>query len=106
MGVGEGPAELVELGEHRRRQTEHLADVAHRTAELVGGERGNDRRMLLAEVGVDPLEQHVADVPRKVEVDIGQGVQLLVEEAFEVELVLHRVDVGETDEVADDGADG
>jgi hypothetical protein len=49
--------------------------------------------VLLPVAVVDALQQLVPDVPREVEVDVGQRVELLVEEALEIEVVLHRVDV-------------
>ncbi len=64
--------------------------------------RCDERRVLLAVLLVDALDQLLADVAREVEVDVRQRVQRLVEEAAEEELGAHRVDVGEPDQVADD----
>ena len=55
---------------------------------------------------VDALDQHTTDVAREVEVDVGERVHPLVQEAADVEAVLHRVDVREPDQVADDRGDG
>ncbi len=71
-GVGKVVAELVELGEDRSWQAERLADIEYGAAEAVGGEGGNDGGVLSAVAVVDLLEDFVADVPREVEVDIGQ----------------------------------
>ena len=50
-------------------------------------------------------DQLLADVAREVEVDVGDGLELAVEEAAERELRLDRVDVREPGQVADDRAD-
>ena len=89
----------------RRRQPERLAEVAHRALRPVGGEGCDQRRVLLAVALVDPRDQHLADVAGEVEVDVRHRGGLVVEEAAGEELGLHRVDVGEAGQVADDRAD-
>ena len=54
---------------------------------------------------VDTPDQLGADVARKVEVDVGRGGQLLVEEAPERQPPGDRIDVREARQVADDRAD-
>ena len=54
---------------------------------------------------VDARDQDVADVAREIEVDVRERGELLVQEAAEEELVLDRVDVRESGEVADDRGD-
>jgi len=54
---------------------------------------------------VHPGQQFCPDIAGEVEVDIGQGGDLLVEEPAEEKLVADRVDVGEAGEVTDDLAD-
>ena len=88
-----------------RRQPQRLAEVAHRAARAVGGEGGDQRRALGAVALVDPRDQLLADVAREVEVDVGHLGHLLVQEAAREELVLHRIDVREPGQVADDRAD-
>ena len=61
--------------------------------------------MLAAPARVHALDQLGADVAREVEVDVGQRVHLLVEEAPDEEPVVDRVDVREPDQVADDRGD-
>ena len=85
-----------------RRQAEHLAQLADRPARAEGRERGHQRRALGPVALVDARDQHLADVAREVQVDVGQRGELLVEEAPEEQLVLDRVDVREAGEVADD----
>ena len=50
-------------------------------------------------------DQLLPDVARKVEVDVGGGCELVIEEAAEREVVRDRVDVREAGQVADDRAD-
>ena len=50
-------------------------------------------------------DQLLADVAREVEVDVGDGVELAVEEAAEREAGRDRVDVREPGQVADERAD-
>ena len=88
-----------------RRQAERLAELADRAAGAVGREGRDERRALAAVDLVDARDQHLADVAREVEVDVGQRRELLVEEAPEQELVGDRVDVAEAREVADDRRD-
>ena len=99
-----GPAgEAVELG---HGQAERLAGVADGAARAVGGEAGDQRGVLAAPARVHALNQLGADIAREVEVDVGQRVHLLVEEAPDEEPVVDRVDVREPDQVADDRGDG
>ena len=70
--------------------------------DLVGGGAAHERRALGPVELVHARDQLLADVAREVEVDVRQRGQLVVEEAPEVELLLHRVDVREAGQVADD----
>ena len=101
VAVGE-PGEPLELGE---RQAERLADVADRPARVVGREARDERRVLAAVALADRDDQLLADVAREVEVDVGHRHELAVEEAAEREPGVHRVDVREAGQVADDRAD-
>ena len=94
--------EPLELGE---RQPERLADVADRAAAAVGGEARDERRVLAAVALGDADDQLLADVAREVEVDVGHGDHLVVDEPAEREPRLDRVDVREAGQVADDRAD-
>jgi hypothetical protein len=99
--VGE-PRQPLEVGE---REAERLADVADRAARAVRGE-ARDERCVLASVSLrDADDELLADVPRKVEVDVRDRGELAVDEAAEREVRLHRVDVREPGEVADERAD-
>ena len=99
VGDAREPLELAE------RQAERLADVADRAAAAVGGEARDERGVLAAVALGDGDDQLLADVAREVEVDVGHGGHLVVEEAAERELRLDRVDVREAGQVADDRAD-
>ena len=72
---------------------------------LVGGERGHQRGVLGA-VSLDHVQhQPLAHVAGEVEVDVGHAGQILGQEPAQEQARLHRVDVGEPDQVAHDRAD-
>ena len=52
-----------------------------------------------------PADQHLADVTREIEVDVGKRGELRVEEATHREAALQSIDVGEAGEEADDRGD-
>ena len=87
------------------REPERLADVADRAARAVGGEARHQRRVLAAVALGDGDDQLLADVAREVEVDVGDRLELAVEEAPEREAGVDGIDVGEPGQVADDRAD-
>ena len=84
------------------RQPQRLREVAHRRAHLEGGERGHQRAAIAAVAVVHARDEHVPHIAREIEVDVRQGGELLVQEAPEEQLVLHRVHMREAGEVADD----
>ncbi len=86
-------------------QAERLAEVADRTAAAVGGKARNERGVLAAVALGEPDDEPLADVAREVEVDVGHGSELFVQEATERQVRRHRVDVGEAGQVADERAD-
>ncbi len=92
----------VEVG---GRQPERLAELADRPARAVGREGGDQRRALVAVALVHREDQLLADVAREVEVDVGHGGHLAVEEAAEREPGRDGIDVREPGQVADDRAD-
>ena len=92
--------------EIRERQAERLADVADGAARAVRREGRDERRVLAAVLLRHADDQLLADVARKVEVDVGHRRQLAVEEAPEREVRRDRVDVREPGQVADERADG
>ena len=99
VGDAREPLELAE------REAERLADVADRAAAAVGGEAGDERGVLAAVALGDGDDQLLADVAREVEVDVGDGRELVVQEAAERKVRRDRVDMREAGEVADDRAD-
>src|SRR5581483_2763616 len=76
-----------------------------RAARAIGGEARDERRMLLSVALDDADDQLLADVARKVEVDVRHRRELAVEEAAEREVVRDRVDVREAGQVADERPD-
>src|SRR5687768_5183350 len=94
--------ELLELPE---RKLERLADLTHRGAETIGRKDADEPCVLGAVLLVDAENELLADIPRKVEVDVGDAPERLVQEATQEEVVLHRVDVREADQIADDRRD-
>ena len=89
-----------------RRQAEDLAELADRAARPVGREDAAiSGAALVAEALVHRQDQPLADVAREVEVDVGDGRQLAVQEAPEREAGIDRIDVREPGQVADDRAD-
>ena len=77
--------EPLELG---RREPERLADVADRAARAVGGEARDERRVLAPVLLADRDDQLLPDVAREVEVDVGHGDELPVQEAPQREVGL------------------
>ncbi len=93
------PCEPFQLGE---RQPERLADVANRTTAAIARERRDERGVLTAVALGDAHDQLLSDVTRKVEVDVGHGDHLVVDEATERQAGRDGIDVREACQVADD----
>ena len=71
------------------------------------GVEGDDLRdLVVAVLAADVLDDLAAAVHAEVDIDIGHGDALGVEEALEEQLVLERVDVGDLHAVGDEGAGG
>jgi hypothetical protein len=106
-----GDAVRVPLGHARepfelgRGQPERLAEVADRATRVVGREGGDEGSVTWAVPLGHADDELLADVAGEVEVDVGSRDQLAVEEAAERKIRLHRVDVGEAGQVADDRPD-
>jgi hypothetical protein len=94
--------EPLEFG---RRQAERLANVADGAARVVRGEAGHEGRVLRAVLLDHGDDELLADVAREVQVDVGHGDELAVEEAAEGEPGGDGVDVGEPGQIADERAD-
>ena len=88
------------------RQAKRLADVADRTTCVVGRERGDERGVVASVFVANRRQELLADVARKIKVDVGHRRHIAVEEAPEREPRRDRIDVREPGEVADDRADG
>ncbi len=77
----------------RGREPQHLAQLADRAARAVGREGGHQRRPVGAEALGDTRNQHLADVAREVQVDVGQRLQVLAQEAPDRKPVGDRIHV-------------
>ena len=129
LDLGVGVVGLLELaaGQHglaeggrRRLLGDHLGDLvadgvglAHHAGGVAhGGPRrhgaeGDDLRHVVAAVLVgDVVDDLFAARHAEVHVDVGHALAPRVEEALEEQVVLERVDVGDAQGVADDGARG
>src|SRR4030095_8919289 len=94
--------EPLELAE---REAQRLADGADRSSCAVGRAAGDERGVLPAVAVGDRDDQLLANVARKVEIDVGDGVELAVDEAPEGHGGPDGIDVREPGQVADDRAD-
>ncbi len=94
--------EPLELGE---RQAERLSHVANRTAAAVGRERRDEGCVLTSVALGDAHDQLLADVAGEVEVDVGHGDHLVVDEPAEGQAGRDGIDVREAGQVTDDRAD-
>src|SRR3954464_15491079 len=80
---------------------EDFADLAHRRAKAIGGERTDQANVVVAVPLVDAADQLLADLARKIEIDIGNRSEGLIEKSSEEQTVRDRVDVREAQQVAD-----
>jgi hypothetical protein len=97
--------QLRQLLELPHGEVERLADLAHRRLEPVRGKGADEPRVVVAVLLVDPEDELLADISREVEVDVRHAPERFVQEAAQEEVVLHRIDVREPDQVADDARD-
>ncbi len=98
--------ELREPFELAERKAERLADVADRATRVVRREARDERRVLAPVLLGDADDELLANIPREVQVDVGNRRELAVEEASERKIRRHRIDVREAGEIADERADG
>ena len=99
---------LGDLVDFALRQPQRFADVPDGAGVAVLDE-GADHRRALGRVGLEDVAEHlVARLAAEVEVDVGYVAERAVfaEEALDREVVLDRVDAGESEQVADQRADG
>ena len=87
------------------RQAESLSELTDRSTSAIGGKSCDQCGTIVAVALVDARDQLLADVAGKVEVDVWQRCQLLVEEPPDHQLVFDWIDVGEAGQVADDRGD-
>src|SRR5437773_2093510 len=86
-------------------EAERLRDLAARGARAIGDDVAHHRRIALAVLLVDVLDDLLAVVRRDIEVDVRHRAAVLGEEPLEEELVLDRIDLGDVEHVrVGDGA--
>ena len=85
--------ELGDLVADRVRISEHARRVAHRGPRLDGGERDDLRHVVVAVALRGVLDHLPAVAGVEVHVDVGHLLAARVQEPFEQEVVLDRVDV-------------
>ena len=101
--MGEQLRETVERG---LRQTEHLADLAHRGAGAEAHDVRHHGGAVAAVLGVDVLDDLLAPRVHDVEVDVGRLTALARQEPLEQQLDPGGVDRRDAEAVADHGARG
>ncbi len=84
------------------RESERLADLADRHARLERDDVADHPGPLPAVLVVDILDHLLAVLGGEIDIDVGRARHLLVQEAFEEEVVLDRVDAGDAEHVRDD----
>ena len=82
-------------------EPECLTDVADRRARAIGDHGRGQRRAMAAVLVVDVLDDFLAPLVLEVDVDVGRLVALLRQETFEERLLQRRVDLGDTEAIAD-----
>src|SRR2546430_2022282 len=93
------PTDIYPLPQHDALP---ICDLARGGARPVRHHVADHRRVALAVLRVDVLDDLLAVVRRDVEVDVGHGPRVLGEEALEEEVVLDRVDLRDVEDVRDD----
>ena len=89
--AGKEPGEMVDV---RRGGAEGEGRIAEGGAEPVGHEGGDHGHVPCPVLPIDVIDHLVAPLPADIHVDVRAAGPLGVEEALEVEVVLHRVDAG------------
>ncbi len=82
------------------RQPQSLAQIPQHPLYLVGEDRAGQHRILRPEPPVDPLDQLVAQCPRKVEVDVRQHRHVRREKTFQREIPLEGIDMADADQIS------
>ena len=92
--------------ELRLREAQRLADLPDGATGAVGGEAGDEGCVLAAVALRDGDDQFLADIARKIQIDVRYGRELPVEKSSERQIGCDGIDVGEAGEIADDRTDG
>src|SRR3989475_2034318 len=89
-----------------RPEAERLRHLPAGGARAVRDDVADHRRVAIAVLFVDVLDDLLAIVRRDVEVDVRHRPRVLGEEALEEEVVLDRVDLGDVEDIGDDRVRG
>src|SRR5258708_37220835 len=105
MGMWEERVAVLDLGEPVHllgRESERLADFAHRAPCAIGDDVRGHRGAAFAVTAIDVLNRFLAIVAAgQIEIDIGPFAALLGKETLEQEFHFHRVHGGYPERVAD-----
>ncbi len=93
--------EFRNLFEFTRRQIERLAKLPDGRAEAIRGKRAHEPRVLRPVTLVDATDELFADLAGEVQIDIGNRGQGLVEKPTQEQSIRDGIDVGESEEIAD-----
>ena len=85
------------------REAERLADLAHRRAAAIGDYGGGDAGAVAAVAAIDILDHLFTPLMLEIDVDVRRLLPLRRDEAFEQEVDLGRVHIGDGEAVADGG---
>ena len=86
---------------HILRQAEHLADLAHRAARAIMDHGRDDAGTVAAIAVIDILHHLLAAFMLEINVDIGRFAAFFGNEARKQQVVLHRIDGGDAEHIAD-----
>ena len=96
---GHGLRQGVDFG---HGPTEGFGHIAQGESQFVGDQRRRHRRLFDAEASLHPVDDLVAAVGVKVDVDVGGAFAFAVQEAFEEQVVANGVDGGDAQQKGDD----
>ena len=91
------PRQAVDVLEGKSQRFAQIADGA---LHPVGAYHAGEDSPVPSPALVHPFDELLADVPRKVQVDVGHGSHVVLQEPLQRQVELQRVDVGEADEIA------
>ena len=90
---------FAQLFQHRFGKFQHFAQVAQRTARLKGHHIADHGRVRLAVLLINILDDFLAAVGGKVDVDIGHGKAVDAQKTFKEQVVTQWVDAGNAQQI-------